>query len=84
VVLAWLLRRRGRFVVVTTIAAGLSLIPAIAAADDLATAPVLVATHLIAAAIIITMLSQQLPIVRAVRRAGVDDRAGNRTGAIRG
>ena len=48
VVLARLLRERRRFVVVTTVAAGLSLIPAIAAPDDTATKAVLVGTHLLA------------------------------------
>ena len=42
VVLARLLRERRRFVVVTTVAVGLSLIPAIAAPDDTATKAVLV------------------------------------------
>ena len=60
VVLARLLRERRRFVVVTTVAAGLSLIPAIAAPDDTATKAVLVGSHLLAAAIIIPTLSQQL------------------------
>ena len=39
--------------VCTTVVAGLSLIPAIAAPDDTATGSVLVGTHLLAAAIII-------------------------------
>jgi len=60
VVLARLLRERRRFVVVTTVAVGLSLIPAIAAPDDTATKAVLVGTHLLAAAIIIPTLSQRL------------------------
>ena len=60
VVLARLLRERRRFVVVTTIASGLSLIPAIAASDDTATKAVLVGTHLLAAAIIIPTLSRRL------------------------
>ena len=60
VVLARLLRERRRFVVVTTVATGLSLIPPIAAADDTATKAVLVGTHLLAAAIIIPILSRQL------------------------
>ena len=60
VVLARLLRERRRFVVVTTVAAGLSLIPPIAAPDDTATKAVLVGTHLLAAAIIIPTLSQRL------------------------
>ena len=60
VVLARLLRERRRFVVVTTVAVGLSLIPPIAGADDTATKAVLVASHLLAAAIIIPTLSRQL------------------------
>ena len=60
VVLARLLGERRRFVVVTTVAVGLSLIPAIAAPDDTATKAVLVGTHLLAAAIIIPTLSQRL------------------------
>ena len=63
VVLARLLRERRRFVVVTTVAAGLSLIPAIAAPDDAATKAVLVGIHLLAAAIIIPTLSQRLTAV---------------------
>ena len=60
VVLARLLRERRRFVVVTTAAVGLSLVPAIAAPDDTATRAVLVGAHLLAAAIIIPTLSHQL------------------------
>ena len=60
VVLARFLRERRRFVVVTTVATGLSLIPAIAAPDDTATTAVLVAAHLLAAAIVIPTLSRQL------------------------
>jgi peptidoglycan/LPS O-acetylase OafA/YrhL len=60
VVLARLLRERRRFVVVTTVAAGLSLIPAITAPDDTATKAVLVGAHLLAAAIIIPTLSRRL------------------------
>ena len=59
--LARLLRDRRRFLVVTTVAVGLSLIPAIAAPDDTATKAVLVGAHLLAAAIIISTLSRQLP-----------------------
>ena len=62
IVLARLLRERRRFVVVTTVAAGLSLIPAIAAPDDTATKAVLVGCHLLAAAIIIPTLSRRLPV----------------------
>ncbi len=64
VVLARLLRHRRRFLVVTTIATGLSLIPAIASPDDAATKVVLVATHLLAAAIIIPTLARKLPVTR--------------------
>ena len=60
VVLARLFRERRRFVVVATVAAGLSLIPAIAFPDDSATKAVLVGAHLLAAAIIIPTLSQRL------------------------
>jgi L-alanine-DL-glutamate epimerase-like enolase superfamily enzyme len=67
VVLARLLRERRRFVVVTTVAVGLSLIPAIAAPDDTATKAVLVGAHLLAAAIIIPTLSQQLTAVNGDR-----------------
>jgi hypothetical protein len=70
VVLARLLRERRRFVVVTTVAVGLSLIPAIAAPDDTATKAVLVGTHLLAAAIIIPALRQQLPAVDRAADAG--------------
>ena len=62
VVLARLLRERRRFVVVTTVLVGLSLIPAIAAPDDTATRAVLVGAHLLAAAIIIPALSRRLPV----------------------
>ena len=55
--------KRRRFVVVTTVAAGLSLIPAIAAPDDTATKAVLVGIHLLAAAIIIPPLSQRLTAI---------------------
>ena len=67
VVLARLLRERRRFVVVTTVAVGLSLIPAIAAPDDSATKAVLVGAHLLAAAIIIPTLSQRLIAVDSHR-----------------
>ena len=60
VVLARLLRQRRRFVVVTTVAVGLSLIPAIAAPDATSTKAVLVGSHLLAAAIVIPALSRQL------------------------
>ena len=67
VVLARLLRHRRRFVIVTIAAVGLSLLPAIAGADDTATTAVLVANHLLAAGIIIPTLRQPL-------LAGDDDR----------
>ena len=63
VVLARLLRERRRFVVVATVAVGLSLIPAIAAPDDTATTAVLVGSHLLAAAIVIPTLSRRLATV---------------------
>jgi hypothetical protein len=63
VVLARLLRERRRFVILTTVAVALSLIPAIAAPDDASTATVLVGCHLLAAAIIIPTLSRQLATV---------------------
>lgn len=63
VVLARLLRDRRRFVTVATVAAGLSLVPAIAAPDHTATKVVLVAAHLCAAAIIIPVLGRRLTAV---------------------
>jgi hypothetical protein len=60
VVLARLLRERRRFVVVSTVAAGLSLIPPLTAPDDTATKAVLVGTHLLAAAIIIPTLAARV------------------------
>ena len=62
ILLARLLGERRRFVVVTTVAVGLSLIPAIAAPDDTATKAVLVGCHLLAAAIIIPTVSRRLPV----------------------
>ena len=67
VVLARLLRERRRFVIVTTVAVGLSLIPPIAGADDTGTKAVLVASHLLAAAIIIPTLTRQLTTVNRDR-----------------
>ena len=58
--LAGLLLECRRFVVVTTVGAGLSLIPAIAAPDDHASRAVLVGTHLLAAATIVPALSHRL------------------------
>ena len=84
VVLARLLRERRRFVVVTTVAAGLSLIPAIAAPDDTATKAVLVGTHLLAAAIIIPTLSQRLrgqqrPLIPETAADGIRSATGRRS-----
>lgn len=61
VVLARLLRRRTPFVVVTTVATALTLIPAIAAPDDTGTKVVLVVTHVLAAVVIIPMIGRRLP-----------------------
>jgi peptidoglycan/LPS O-acetylase OafA/YrhL len=72
VVLARLLRERRRFVVVTTVAVGLSLIPAIAAPDDTATRAVLVGSHLLAAAIIIPTLGQRLSAVKEDHLSSLD------------
>jgi hypothetical protein len=63
VMLARFLRERRRFVAVTTILAGLSLIPAIAAPDHTATKAVLVGAHLLAAGIIIPTLGWRLTAV---------------------
>lgn len=60
IVSARLLREPRRFVAVTAIATGLSLIPAIAAPDDTATKVVLVGAHLLAAAIVVPSLSHRL------------------------
>lgn len=59
--LARLLRGRRRFVAATTIATALSLVPAIAAPDDTATRMVLVASHVLAAAIVIPTLARRIP-----------------------
>lgn len=58
VVLVRVLRERRRFVVVTVVATALSLVPAVVLPDDGATTAVLVAAHLLAAAIVIPMLSR--------------------------
>jgi len=60
VLMARLLHARRRFLVVTVVATGLSLIPPISLPDDAATKAVLVAAHLLAAAIIIPSLSRGL------------------------
>lgn len=60
IALAAVLRQRRRFIRTTVAATGLSLIPPVFAADDAVTALVLVATHLIAAAIVIPALSLRL------------------------
>jgi hypothetical protein len=63
IVMARLLRDRRRFVVLATVATGLSLLPAIAAPDDTATSVVLVTAHLLAAAIIIPALGRRLTTI---------------------
>jgi hypothetical protein len=70
VALARVLHERRRFIIVTTVATGLSLIPAIVAPDDIATSAVLVGAHLLAAAIIIPPLSRQLDADNSVRQPG--------------
>ena len=60
VVLARLLRGERRFLVVTVTTTALSLVPAIALPDDVATKLVLVGTHLLAAAIVIPALARRL------------------------
>jgi hypothetical protein len=60
VVLARVLRDRQRFVIVTTVATALTLIPAIATPDDTATKLVLVGTHVLAAVLIIPALAREL------------------------
>jgi hypothetical protein len=74
VVLARVLRERRRFVVVTTVAVGLSLVPPIAVPDDTASRAVLVGTHLLAAAIIIPILSQQLSASTGTANGGTKDK----------
>jgi hypothetical protein len=64
VVAARLLGDRRRFVVVASIAAGLTLVPAVAAPDDTATRVVLVAAHVLAAAIVIPLLGRRLAAAR--------------------
>ncbi|MGW3943855.1 DUF6069 family protein [Streptomyces phaeochromogenes] len=72
VLMAQLLRARRRFLVVTVVATGLSLIPPIALPVDSVTKSVLVAAHLLAATIIITILSRGLTPVAA--NGGTRDR----------
>jgi hypothetical protein len=60
ILMARLLRSRGRFLVVSLVATGMSLVPPVALPDDAATSLVLVAAHLVAAAIIIPSLSREL------------------------
>lgn len=62
VLMARLLRARRRFLVVALVATGLSLVPPMALPDDAASKAVLVAAHLLAASIIIPILSQGLPL----------------------
>ncbi len=61
VVLARVLPTRGVFVSVALALTALSLIPAVALPDDTAASVVLVAAHLVAAAIIIPALGRQMP-----------------------
>jgi hypothetical protein len=61
VLLVRLLGTRRRFITVTAATTALSLVPAIAAPDNTATRLVLVAAHLIAAAIVVPVLTRQLP-----------------------
>lgn len=72
ILMARFLRTRRLFVGVTIVATGLSLIPPIALPEDLVTKTLLVAAHLLAAAIIIPSLSRGLPEVPAIR--GSQDR----------
>jgi hypothetical protein len=58
--LAAALKERGRFVAVCAVLTAASMIPSIAEPDDTATKVVLVATHLVAAAVIIPMLVREL------------------------
>jgi hypothetical protein len=62
VVLARLLRNRRRFITLTVVALGLSLIPPLVAPDDTATKLVLVGAHLLAAAIVIPGLGRRLAV----------------------
>ncbi|WP_405563077.1 DUF6069 family protein [Streptomyces phaeochromogenes] len=72
VLMAQLPRARRRFLVVTVVATGLSLIPPIGLPEDSVTKSVLVAAHLLAATIIITILSRGLTPVAA--NGGTRDR----------
>lgn len=60
-VLARSLRERRRFLFATTVALALSLVPALAAPDQDATRATLVATHLLAAVIVLPPLTRSLP-----------------------
>jgi len=60
-VLARVVRARRRFVLVASVLTALSLVPALAAPDDLATRVVLVGCHLLAAAILIPALARPFP-----------------------
>jgi hypothetical protein len=66
VVVARLLGRRDRFIVVTVAATAVSLVPSLTLPDHLATRVVLVCTHLVAAAIVIPALARLLPIDRSL------------------
>lgn len=60
VLLARILGQRRRFVVVTVVGTALSLVPAVVLPDDTATSVVLVATHVLAAAIIVPVVARAL------------------------
>ncbi|WP_188043290.1 DUF6069 family protein [Changpingibacter yushuensis] len=62
ILLAWLLRRSRRFIVVTIVGTALFSGPPIARADAVPTKTFLVIAHLLAAAIIVPTLSHQLPV----------------------
>ncbi|MDI1288963.1 MAG: DUF6069 family protein [bacterium] len=71
IVLAQLLRDRRRFVVVTLAITGLSLIPAVALADDNGTKVILVGCHVVAAAILIPALGSRLTTAETRSQAGL-------------
>lgn len=64
VVLARILPTRGAFYAVATVLTALSLVPALTLPDDTAASVVLVAAHLVAAAIIIAALGRQMSPAR--------------------
>jgi hypothetical protein len=60
VLLARVLGDRRRFVVVASVLTALSLVPAVAGPDDTASRVVLVAAHLLAAAVVVPALARRL------------------------